>query len=142
MAHLGTAGLVRGRSLRPSGLEPNPFVRGRSLRPAGLEPNPFVRGRSLRPAGLEPNPFVRGRSLRPAGLEPAWEAAVAAPIPANIRVTHNCPWYKSGPKPPRQSMKGLPYRSTRRALMAPSAKTRPRIACCSSSEAKGPIRTW
>ncbi len=34
----GVKGFVRGRSLRPSGLEPKGFVRGRSLRPSGLEP--------------------------------------------------------------------------------------------------------
>ena len=45
------------------------------------------RGRSLRLLGLEPNCLERGRSLRPLGLEPAWGTAVAALIPANIRVT-------------------------------------------------------
>ncbi len=61
--------------------------RGRSLRLLGLEPNCLERGRSLRPLGLEPNCLERGRSLRPLGLEPAWGTAVAALIPANIRVT-------------------------------------------------------
>ena len=74
----GAARFVRGRSLRPSGLEPNCLERGRSLRPWGLEPNCLERGRSLRPWGLEPNCLERGRSLRPWGLEPAWGAAVAA----------------------------------------------------------------
>ncbi len=70
LAHLGAARLERGRSLRPS----------------GLEPNCLERGRSLRPSGLEPNCLERGRSLRPSGLEPAWGAAVAALIPAITRV--------------------------------------------------------
>ncbi len=68
--------------------------RGRSLRPSGLEPNCLERGRSLRPSGLEPNCLERGRSLRPSGLEPAWGAAVAALIPAIIKVILGRRWYE------------------------------------------------
>ncbi len=41
----------------------------------------------------------RGRSLRPSGLEPATGAAVAALIPAIIRVIYNCRSYKSEGRP-------------------------------------------